>query len=91
MLDGWTDAYLKSFLYIMVYWIDDTWIHRKVVIGFEALYGSHTSKLLLEALIRVIEEFGLQKKIISITIDNAANVTLMMKHLGAYTAKTDEW
>ena len=79
--DGWTGPFQDDFLGVTVHWIDENWIQREMVIGFEPLNGSHTAENLVEALINVLERFHLGEKVQSITTDNAQNMAKMVRDL----------
>ena len=66
---------------ITAHWIDREWHQKELVIGFEPLNGSHTGKNLAEALIVVIKRYNLGSKLLSITTDNASNMTKMVEEL----------
>lgn len=91
-LHGWTSPYQDSFLGVTAHWIDDTWQQKEIILGFEPINVSHTAEALLQTFVMVIERYGLQKKIMSITTDNASNVVKMMKLLEEHTRKhNDQW
>jgi hypothetical protein len=80
-VDGWTSPFQDDFLGITAHWIDDNWIQRELVIGFEPLNGAHTAENLAEALIDVVDRFHLGVKLQSITTDNASNMKKMVRVL----------
>jgi hypothetical protein len=76
--DGWTGPSQKDFLGVTAHWIDDKWMQRELVIGFEPMNGAHTGENLAEALINIVERFNIGEKIHSITTDNALNMSKMV-------------
>lgn len=91
-VDGWTGRFGGSFFAITAHWIGDDWTHKEMAIGFENIVGSHTSQILLTTFVEVIRRFQLQKKVLSITSDNASNMLRMAKDLAAFTVQnSEEW
>lgn len=91
-LDGWTDPFQKAFLGVTAHWINTKWKLQEVVIGFKPLGGSHTGHKMMEAFAAVVEHFGLQQKVMSITSDNASNIKKMMQELATMMRdKNSEW
>lgn len=84
-LDGWTSPYQKSFLAVTAHWISDDWQLQDVLLGFEQIEGSHTSEVLMQGFIDVLERFNLQQKVMAITSDNASNVLKMASDFEAFT------
>lgn len=82
--DGWTSPFQDDFLGITAHWIDDNWIQKELVIGFEPLNGAHTAENIAEALVDVIDRFNLGKKLQSITTDNASNMRKMVRVLESH-------
>ena len=91
-LDGWTSPSQTSFLAVTAHFVDEKWELQDITLGFEYLTGKHTGKTLILAFIRVVERFGLERKVHSITSDNGANVIKLTRDLEEYThAHPDEW
>ena len=91
-LDGWTSPFQTSFLAITAHWINEDWIQQDVTIGFEHLKGAHTGEALLEAFLKTVRQFNLQRKIMSITSDNGSNVLKLAKALESHTRRhPNEW
>jgi hypothetical protein len=91
-LDGWTSPFQDAFLGVTAHWIDHSWQQKEIILGFEPMNVSHTAEALLQTFIIVVERYGLQKKVMTITTDNASNVLKMMKLLEEHTRKnSSEW
>jgi hypothetical protein len=91
-LDGWTSPFRTSFLAVTAHWINDDWIQQDVTLGFEHLKGPHTGEALMEAFVKVIEQFNLQRKVMSITSDNGSNVLKLTKDFESFTRqRSNEW
>jgi hypothetical protein len=89
-VDGWTGPFQDDFLGVTAHWIDNNWVQRELVIGFEPLNGGHTAENLVEALINVLERFHIGEKVQSITTDNATNMAKMVRDLVKHP-KAVEW
>jgi hypothetical protein len=88
--DGWSSPYGVDFLGVTAHWIDDNWVQREMVIGFEPLNGSHTAENMLEALLSVLYRFHLGEKLLAITTDKASNMLRMVRLLGNH-AQSVSW
>lgn len=84
-LDGWTSPFKTSFLAITGHWINENWVQEDVTLGFEHLKGKHTGEVLMEAFVKVVERFNLQKKVMSITSDNGSNLLKLTTNFEAFT------
>lgn len=91
-LDDWSSSYGNAFLGVTAHYLDEKWQLQDLTLGFEHLTGKHTGLALMQAFVRVIERFQLERKIISITTDSGSNVRRMGKELEAYTeAHSNKW
>nr|GEZ79515.1 hypothetical protein [Tanacetum cinerariifolium] len=71
-----------SYLCVTEYWIEpDTWQMMKRVISFKEFSSPHTGRTLFKMLIKVLTNFNLEDKVMSITLDNASNNTSAMDKL----------
>nr|GEV36650.1 hypothetical protein [Tanacetum cinerariifolium] len=72
----------SSYMCITAHWIEpDTWQMMKRVISFEEFSSPHTGHALFKMLIKVLTNFNLEDKVMSITLDNASNTTSAMDKL----------
>ncbi|KAG8091272.1 hypothetical protein GUJ93_ZPchr0011g27031 [Zizania palustris] len=76
--DIWTSQHQNtSYLSVVAHYLDNERQLNKRVIGFK-LMQSHTGSAIAEQILEVLQEFNLQDRIVSITLDNAsANTTAM--------------
>jgi hypothetical protein len=81
VLDIWTSPSSKPFLGITVHFIDKDWEVRDCLLDFIAFKGSHTGEKMGETLISVLEEFGIENKILTVTVDNKSNNDTMVAYL----------
>nr|GEV60135.1 hypothetical protein [Tanacetum cinerariifolium] len=71
-----------SYMCVTAHWIEpDTWQMMKRVILFEEFPSPHTGHALFKMLIKVLTNFNLENKVMSITLDNASNNTSSMDKL----------
>nr|GEW22324.1 zinc finger BED domain-containing protein RICESLEEPER 2-like [Tanacetum cinerariifolium] len=82
--DVWSAPYRVpgSYMCVTAHWIEpDTWQMMKRVISFEEFSSPHTGHALFKMLIKVLTNFNLEDKVMSITLDNASNNTSAMEKL----------
>nr|GEX66006.1 zinc finger BED domain-containing protein RICESLEEPER 2 [Tanacetum cinerariifolium] len=71
-----------SYMYVTAHWIEpSTWQMMKRIISFEEFSYPHTGGALFKMLIKVLTNFNLEDKVMSITLDNASNNTSAMDKL----------
>nr|GEV57681.1 hypothetical protein [Tanacetum cinerariifolium] len=71
-----------SYMCVTAHWIEaGTWQMMKRVISFEEFSSPHTGHALFKMLLKVLTNFNLEDKVISITLDNASNNTSTMDKL----------
>jgi hypothetical protein len=71
--DIWTDRRSHAFLAITAHAFTDG-MPQRALLSFKAFAGSHTGERISEAIIDVIDEFGLKNKVKYIVTDNASNM-----------------
>ncbi|OJT13075.1 Zinc finger BED domain-containing protein 4 [Trametes pubescens] len=81
-IDGWTSPNILAFLGITAHWHDNGKI-RHVILDFVRLTNAHTGKYLAEEVIKCLESFGIEKKVMAVTCDNAESNTVMLKEMHA--------
>nr|GEV00927.1 hypothetical protein [Tanacetum cinerariifolium] len=71
-----------SYMCVIAHWIElGTWQMMKRVISFEEFPSPYTGHALFKMLIKVLTNFNLKEKVMSITLDNARNNTSAMDKL----------
>ncbi|GJX39676.1 zinc finger BED domain-containing protein DAYSLEEPER [Tanacetum coccineum] len=71
-----------SYMCVTAHWIEPgTWQMMKRVISFEEFPSPHTGGALFKMLTKVLTNFNLEDKVMSITLDNASNNTSAMDKL----------
>ncbi|CAG8821633.1 34050_t:CDS:1, partial [Racocetra persica] len=79
--DAWSLCTNQAFLSVTLHWIDDQWQMQHILLDFIPLHEKHTGYFLAETLFNLIEDFGLGKKILSMTADNASNMDVCGQYL----------
>ena len=68
--DLWTSITTDGYLAITVHFIDKEWVLQKRVLDFSFVAPPHTGVAISEKVYSILEEWGLEKKIFSVTLDN---------------------
>lgn len=80
--DIWTCAWQQnSYLGITVHWVDENWFLCKRILCFRKFNCAHTGTNIALCIIKVLQQFGLLKKIFSIGFDNASSNTASVPQL----------
>ncbi|KAM9929618.1 hypothetical protein OXX59_001070 [Metschnikowia pulcherrima] len=79
-MDEWRSSNDFDFLGITLHFYNNSCQKENYTIGFEALnkHLSYTGKVLYDCLIKVLRDYGIENRIISITRDNAGPMNTMM-------------
>ncbi|KAL0217204.1 hypothetical protein RCL1_007687 [Eukaryota sp. TZLM3-RCL] len=75
--DGWTSLTGSHYFGITVHFLHQ-WALRSYVIGFVHLSENHTAINIADLLVELFKDFEIQERILSVTIDNAANMKAAM-------------
>jgi hypothetical protein len=82
--DGWTSNQNKQYQAITVHYVDDHFNLQNIIIGFELITADDNELTAAEKyyslILNVLKEYKIEKKIISITTDNAAVMNLVGKY-----------
>ena len=77
-LDCWTSPFKQAFIAITGYFLDEDWEYNEILLRFEHLHGSHSGASLSEVLFKLLQEYQITDRVLTVTTDNASNnVTLM--------------
>jgi hAT family C-terminal dimerisation region/Protein of unknown function (DUF 659)/Domain of unknown function (DUF4413) len=79
--DIWSSIKNEGFLGITIHFIDKNWVLKHFTLDLFRFKGSHTGQSIANEIYKIIEEFGLQNRVISMTTDNASNMTACAKAL----------
>ena len=88
--DGWSMRG-RAFIGLTVHWIDPHTIKRRcAALSCERLLGSHTYDALAGAISSVHTKFGITKKVVATTTDNASNFGKAFRMFGAVNEELDD-
>jgi len=79
--DAWTSGALDGYMGVTAHWIDKNWDAKSVVLDLCEAPISHTGENLARTLLKVIKEYNLSSKVISMTSDNAENMVVCCRRL----------
>lgn len=71
-MDMWTSNQNKGYMCVTVHWVDDDWRIQKRIINFFHVPGRHTGENMSHTLSSCMLKWNIEKKIFSLTLDNAA-------------------
>lgn len=74
VIDGWTSANQLAFQGVIIRFIDRNWILFNIPIDVTPLSGPHNGANIADALYKVLQEYEITSKVLSITTDNATNM-----------------
>lgn len=80
-LDIWTSKNHLPILGIIGHWLTEDFEYQEKVLEFTELCGTHSGENLAAAVETLLEELGLEHKLITITGDNASNNETMVSEL----------
>ena len=91
-LDIWTSLNCLAFMAVLAYFISSDWRYQSVLIDFIPVPECHDGFNLANHVLRLIQEYGIEEKILTITADNVKNNITMMKVLGSLIRRLgNEW
>src|SRR6266542_1745459 len=79
--DIWSTIKNEGFLGITIHYINENWILKHFTLDIFQFKGSHTGEAIAKEIYKVLVEFGLENKTISLTTDNASNMVACAKIL----------
>lgn len=71
-MDMWTSNQNKGYMCVTVHWVDDNWSIQKRIVSFMHVEGRHTGANLSDAFISSITRWFIDKKMFSLSLDNAS-------------------
>jgi hypothetical protein len=89
VIDCWTSANQIPFQGVVAMWISEEWELETRLIDLTHLPGSHTGANIAESFSSVLDEYGIWKKLLAVTTDNASNMDTMFKKLDEYAEVKD--
>ncbi|XP_023765160.2 zinc finger BED domain-containing protein RICESLEEPER 2-like [Lactuca sativa] len=71
--DAWTSIVTDGYLSLTAHYVDSSWVLQKRILNFSHFPPPHTGVAIAEKLGELIKSWGIEKKLFSITLDNAAS------------------
>ncbi|KAL9995206.1 putative transcription factor/ chromatin remodeling BED-type(Zn) family [Helianthus debilis subsp. tardiflorus] len=69
--DCWTSIVTDGYLSLTAHYIDSNWVLQKRILNFAYMPPPHTGIALAEKISGLVKSWGIEKKLFSITLDNA--------------------
>ncbi|KAJ0667094.1 putative transcription factor/ chromatin remodeling BED-type(Zn) family [Helianthus annuus] len=69
--DLWSSITTDGFMALTAHYVDENWNLRKKVLSFRVIPPPHSGSILAEHLINFLADWGIEKKVFTITLDNA--------------------
>jgi len=66
---------------VTCYWIDDDFVFHEALLDFVELFGRHEGELLAPVILKVLDDYGIAKKLFCLTSDSASNNGTMCRAL----------
>jgi len=83
-LDCWSNVQRASFLCILVTYITTDWVLAQKMIGMVPLNGLHSGQALATIVNERLGKYGLEKRVLAITTDNASDNGTMVGYVNQY-------
>ena len=80
-LDVWTSKNSKPILGVIGHWLDSDFHYHERVLEFAEMHGAHTGENMADLLHRTLEELEVERKVLTITADNASNNESLISEL----------
>ncbi|KAL2942042.1 Zinc finger BED domain-containing protein RICESLEEPER 2 [Bienertia sinuspersici] len=71
--DGWTSITTDGYMSLTAHFVDNQWVLQKRILNFCFLPPPHTSAHMSDHVYDLLKYWGIQKKIMCITLDNASS------------------
>ncbi|GKE61336.1 zinc finger BED domain-containing protein RICESLEEPER 2-like protein, partial [Tanacetum coccineum] len=70
--DLWTSVTTDGYMTLTAHYVDEGWVLRKQVLNFRVVHPPHSGRVLAECINNFLKDWGIEKKVFTITLDNAA-------------------
>jgi hypothetical protein len=67
----WSSLTTNGYICLIAHYVDTNWILQKKVLNFSFMASPHNGSSLCKKVLTMIQEWGIDVKIFSITLDNA--------------------
>lgn len=71
--DAWTSIVTDGYLSLTAHYIDSNWVLQKRILNFSYMPPPHTGVALAEKISGLVKTWGIEKKLFSLTLDNASS------------------
>nr|KAJ0219000.1 hypothetical protein LSAT_V11C300104890 [Lactuca sativa] len=71
--DAWTSIVTDGYLSLTAHYVDSKWVLQKRILNFSEFPPPHTGVAIAEKLSSLIKSWGIERKLFSITLDNASS------------------
>lgn len=80
--DLWVSRHqVMGYICLSAHYIDDSWRLNSKILSFCEMKSPHTGEAIADKMFESLKDWGLEKKVFSITLDNATNNNSMLKIL----------
>ncbi|KAL2922049.1 putative AC transposase [Bienertia sinuspersici] len=79
--DCWTSVTTDGYMSLTAHYVDKNWKLQKRILAFTFLPPPHTGAALAEKVITLLKQWGIDKRVASITLDNASTNDSMVEGL----------
>jgi len=83
----WTSDTSALYMVLTAHWINNEWNLKHAIIAFQRFPHPHTGSQIQKATYKILQDFSIATKALSITIDNGANQVAAMKLLTTTLSK----
>ena len=83
-IDAWTNQFAQSFLKITVYFIDDEWKYRELLLNFKSLLSNHTDWKMINVIIKFFEKYNIEFRLLTFTVDSIRFNDTLRFHLKSF-------
>ncbi|KAD1384629.1 hypothetical protein E3N88_42913 [Mikania micrantha] len=87
--DLWSSITTDGFMALTAHYVDNDWVLRKKVLNFRAIPPPHSGSILAEHLINFLADWGIEKKVFTITLDNAKYNDVLVECLKSHLLLND--
>nr|GEV64653.1 zinc finger BED domain-containing protein RICESLEEPER 2-like [Tanacetum cinerariifolium] len=79
--DLWSSITSDGYMALTAHYVDEDWVLRKKVLNFRVVPPPHTGKILASILINFLSDWGIDKKVFTLTRDNAKYNDCLVENL----------
>ena len=79
--DCWTSITTDGYMSLTAHFIDNSWNLHKMILNFSFLPPPHTGLAMSDHLFSLLKDWGIQKKVFSVALDNASANDAMVDFL----------